>query len=63
VTLNAARAVGKSDTLGRIRTNHLADMIAVPLDSSSENIFDEIIAFKDPVSFSMINGVKDTLQT
>jgi cytosine/adenosine deaminase-related metal-dependent hydrolase len=63
VTLNAARAVGKSDALGRIRTNHLADMIAVPLDSSSENIFDEIIAFKDPVSFSMINGVKDTLQT
>ena len=63
VTLNAARAVGKSDALGRIRANYFADMIAVPLNSSAKNIFDKIIAFNGPVSFSMINGIKDTFQT
>jgi cytosine/adenosine deaminase-related metal-dependent hydrolase len=59
-TVKAARAVGKPHLLGRIRPNCFADLIALPIGSSAENIFDEIVAFDGAVTFSMINGSKNT---
>ena len=60
VTVNPARSLGKPHLLGRIRPNLFADLIAIPISSSLEDIFDEIIAFDGEATFSMINGVKET---
>ena len=55
VTLNPALALGKRHVLGRIRRNHWADLIAVPIRRQA-SVFEEIIAFDQPVSWSMVDG-------
>jgi cytosine/adenosine deaminase-related metal-dependent hydrolase len=56
VTTNAARALRQENALGRIARDFFADLIAIPC-SGSTNIFEEIVAFKQAVSWSMLDGV------
>ena len=53
VTVNAARALGQENTLGKIRSGFLADLVAVPCKTST-SAFEEIVAFDQPVNWSMI---------
>ncbi|HUE41024.1 MAG TPA: amidohydrolase family protein [Chthoniobacterales bacterium] len=56
VTLNPARALAEESALGQIRTNFLADLVALPLTGSTFAI-DEILAFDGLVGWSMIGGM------
>ena len=55
VTVNPARAFRYENALGQIRPGFGADLIAVPC-SASTDIFEQILAFDAPVSWSMVNG-------
>ena len=55
VTVNGGRALGRPQTLGRIRANYFADLIAIPC-SGMTNVFEEILAFDQPVQWIMVNG-------
>jgi cytosine/adenosine deaminase-related metal-dependent hydrolase len=55
VTLNAARALGKPEALGRIRANFFADLIAIPCGGTAD-VFEEILAFEQPVDWMMVAG-------
>jgi cytosine/adenosine deaminase-related metal-dependent hydrolase len=55
VTVNAARALGKPQVLGRIRTNYFADLIAIPC-SGAADVFEKILAFDRPVDWVMAAG-------
>jgi imidazolonepropionase-like amidohydrolase len=55
VTINPARALKQCDRLGRIRSNFLADMIALPFIKSS-NIFETILNFVGEVPWIMLQG-------
>jgi len=55
VTVNPARALRQENALGQIRSGFKADLIAIPCSSPTE-VFEEIIAFDEPVSWSMMNG-------
>ena len=55
VTVNPARALRCENALGQIRPGFGADLIAVPC-SGSTDIFEQILAFYAPVSWSMVNG-------
>jgi Cytosine deaminase and related metal-dependent hydrolases len=55
VTLNPAMALHQENVLGRIRPGFRADLISIPW-SGSGNVFDEIVAFKEPVDWMFLNG-------
>ncbi len=55
VTVNPARALRYENALGQIRPGFGADLIAVPC-STSTDIFEQILDFDVPVSWSMGNG-------
>ena len=54
-TVNPARALRQETRLGKIRPGFYADLISVPCASLS-NVFEEIIAFDQPVDWLMIDG-------
>jgi cytosine/adenosine deaminase-related metal-dependent hydrolase len=65
VTVNSAHALRQEDALGKIRSDYLADLIAVPCTRHGESVqgrtrstsvFDEIVSFDRGVSWSMIGG-------
>jgi len=55
VTVNPAIALHQENALGRIRPGFCADLISIPCNRDG-NIFDQIIAFEDPVDWMMVNG-------
>ena len=55
VTVNSARALREENSLGKIRYEFAADLIAIPI-AGSTLAFDEIVAFNRAVSWSMIDG-------
>ena len=55
ITVNPARALRQENALGQMRPGFRADLIAVPC-SSSTDVFEQILAFDAPVSWSMVNG-------
>ena len=55
VTVNPARALRQENALGQIQPGFGADLIAVPC-STSTDIFEQILAFDAPVSWTMVNG-------
>jgi cytosine/adenosine deaminase-related metal-dependent hydrolase len=57
VTVNAASAIGQQSSLGSIRAGFLADLIALPIDPSETNIFENIVAFDQAVWWTMVNGI------
>ena len=54
-TVNPARALRYENALGQIRPGFGTDLIAIPC-SGSTDVFEQIIAFDAPVSWSMVNG-------
>jgi len=55
VTVNPARALQHERSLGKIARGFAADLIAVPVKSST-SIFEEIVGSKEPVSWLMVGG-------
>jgi cytosine/adenosine deaminase-related metal-dependent hydrolase len=55
VTVNPACALRQENALGQIRPGFRTDLIAIPC-STSTDIFEQIIAYHAPVSWSMVNG-------
>jgi cytosine/adenosine deaminase-related metal-dependent hydrolase len=55
VTVNPARALRQENALGQMRPDFRADLIAIPC-SPSTDVFEQILAFDAPVSWSMVNG-------
>jgi len=55
VTVNGGRALGRPQILGRIRANYFADLIAIPCGGITD-VFEEILAFAQPVHWIMVNG-------
>ena len=56
VTLNAARAIGQTDSLGRISPGFRADLIALPSAQTGNGVFDTIVAFEGTVPWMMVEG-------
>ena len=62
-TVNGARALGRGEDLGRLRPGFQADLIALPIESPSRDLFEKIIAWSDPVAWMMVGGVPLPSQT
>lgn len=65
VTTSPARALRQENSLGKIRSGFVADLIAIPVARHSESVlgrtrwtsaFEEIVGFDQTVSWSMIDG-------
>jgi len=59
VTVKPAQALGRGGELGRVKPGYLADFIGIPMPQSrrkKQNLYDYVVNYKKPVSFSMING-------
>jgi aminodeoxyfutalosine deaminase len=54
-TLNGAIAVGQRNRLGCIQPGSSADLIALPIRTSAD-VFHDIVAFDDAVSWMMVDG-------
>jgi cytosine/adenosine deaminase-related metal-dependent hydrolase len=55
-TLNGARALRRPRELGCIVPKARADLIALPIAPSAEALFEEIVAYRRPVDWVMVNG-------
>jgi imidazolonepropionase-like amidohydrolase len=55
-TLNGARALRRPRDLGCILPKARADLIALPIAPSAESLFEEIVAYRRPVDWVMVNG-------
>lgn len=56
VTVNPARALRRQGRLGRIGPGALADLIALPVSGKLETIYEEIVHFREPIPWMMIDG-------
>ena len=56
VTLNPARALRRPRNFGRIAPNARADLIALPIAPAEETLFEEIVAYRHPIDWFMVNG-------
>jgi imidazolonepropionase-like amidohydrolase len=56
VTVNAARAIKREHELGKIAPDALADLIAVPFDGNTDDVFEAIVNNSKPVDWMMVNG-------
>lgn len=56
VTLNPARALGRSGQLGRIAPGALADLIALPVSGTVAEVHEEIVAHRQPIPWMMVDG-------
>lgn len=55
-TVNGARALAKSGTLGEIAPGAKADLIAIPFAGAEREAFEVLVHFQGDASASMING-------
>jgi cytosine/adenosine deaminase-related metal-dependent hydrolase len=58
ITVNPAMAMHQEKVLGRIRPGVRADLVALPL-SGGRDVFDEIIAFEDPIGWMLVDGKQE----
>jgi cytosine/adenosine deaminase-related metal-dependent hydrolase len=56
-TVNGARALHQEHGLGKIRAGFKADMIALPIENPSADLFDKILAWDEEVPWIMVEGV------
>jgi len=56
ITVNAARAIGQGDSLGRISRGFCADLIAIPAVEKGRDVFDAIVGFEGTVPWMMVDG-------
>jgi cytosine/adenosine deaminase-related metal-dependent hydrolase len=57
ITVNAARALGRGSSLGKIRGGFRADLIALPIAPGETDVFESIVAFEQTVPWVMVNGM------
>src|ERR1700674_640663 len=55
-TVNGARALSQTESLGIIAPGFFADLIAIPFAQTRADIFDAIVAFEGEVSRMMVDG-------
>lgn len=55
-TTNPARALHEGQGLGRIRPGYLADLIALPIEAGVETVYEEVVNYRKPVPWTMIDG-------
>jgi len=55
-TVNGAAAIGQRNSLGCIRAGASADLIALPMQQPSTDVFESIVAFEGAVSWMMVDG-------
>jgi len=55
-TVNGARALGQTESLGIIAPGFFADLIAIPFAQTRADIFDAIVAFEGEVPWMMVDG-------
>jgi cytosine/adenosine deaminase-related metal-dependent hydrolase len=55
-TTNPARALQQDQVLGKIRAGFQADLIALPIENFSDDIFDEVVAWSHPVPWMLVAG-------
>lgn len=48
-TVNGARALGQADAIGRLAPGCFADLIALPVTGSGDEVYEQIIAWSEPV--------------
>jgi cytosine/adenosine deaminase-related metal-dependent hydrolase len=56
VTVNAAAALGQSESLGKIRPGFYADLIGIPALAAGVDLFENVIGFEGTVPWMMVNG-------
>lgn len=56
VTVNPARALRRQGLLGQISPGALADLIAIPVSGSFSTLHEEIVEYRQPISWMMIDG-------
>ena len=56
VTTGAAKALNRTEKLGRLAVGAWADMIAVPQDDAAGDPYETVVFSKKPVSFFMVGG-------
>lgn len=56
-TVNGARALQRSDSLGRIAPGCFADLIALPMASSEADVFEQIIDWHQPINWLSVGGI------
>jgi cytosine/adenosine deaminase-related metal-dependent hydrolase len=55
-TVNGARALRRPEELGRLLPKARADMITIPLNGSSRTVYEDIVDYRKPVEWMMVNG-------
>jgi cytosine/adenosine deaminase-related metal-dependent hydrolase len=55
-TLNAARALRQQNALGKIRPGFQADLVALPIQSHSGDLFEKIISWEEEVDWTLLAG-------
>ena len=56
VTTGAAKALNRSEKLGRLAAGAWADMIAVPQDDAAGDPYEAVVFSNKPICFSMVGG-------
>ena len=57
-TVNGAQALNQAQALGKIRAGFQADLIALPIESESGDVFEKMVAWDKEVPWSMLAGVE-----
>lgn len=55
-TMNGARALRQDHTLGRLRAGFQADLIALPIEKTPDDVFEKIIGWNETVPWMMVGG-------
>jgi cytosine/adenosine deaminase-related metal-dependent hydrolase len=55
-TVNGARALGRTGQIGELSKNALADLIAIPARTKTNEACEAVLAHNGPVCASMIDG-------
>ncbi len=55
-TINGARALGQDAQLGRIAPGHFADLIALPFAGTAADVYDHIVAWREPIAWLLAGG-------
>jgi imidazolonepropionase-like amidohydrolase len=54
--VNPARALKRSQDLGKIAPGALADLIALPSSSSVREVYEQILSYTQPIPWMMLDG-------
>jgi len=56
VTVNPARALNRDGSLGKIAPGCDADLISLPFSGRVETVYDEIVGYRKPIDWMMVDG-------